>query len=275
MNYFGKRKIVSVGLIHCNSGRRKNLGTARTLRIVGVSLQTIFRRKIRVHFLEAVPGIDYRSNISSVFSQRLGRNRSTRKLLATISGLAAIFVFACTGCQSYHGETLAASGQQPGLLSPGDTIKISFTTAPELNQSEKIEPSGRVTLPLVGDVSAAGKTTGQFQAELTQLYKTQLQNSDVIVTLEAVAIPVVVSGEVQRPGKIIFERPATVLEAIMEAGGFTPYGDPKRISVIRQVNGVQHTQIVDLSPLLHGVPTRVMYVNRGDVIYVRPRFISF
>ena len=198
------------------------------------------------------------------------------KLLAAISGLAAILVLACTGCQSYHGETLpSASGQKPGLLAPGDTIKISFTTAPELNQSEKIESNGRVTLPLVGDVYAAGKTTGQLQTELTQLYKTQLQNSDVIVTLETVAIPVVVSGEVQKPGKIIFERPATVLEAIMEAGGFTPYGDPKRISVIRQVNGVQHTQIVDLSPVLHGVPTRVMYVNRGDVIYVRPRFISF
>jgi len=215
-------------------------------------------------------------NISSISSEGLGRHRSTRKRLAAISGLAALFAFFCAGCESYRGETLpSASGQPPGLLSPGDTIKISFTTAPELNQSEKIEASGRVTLPLVGDVSAAGKTTGQLQSELTQLYKTQLQNSDVIVTLEAVAIPVVVSGEVQRPGKIIFERPATVLEAIMEAGGFTPYGDPKRISVIRQVNGIQHTQIVDLTPVLHGVPTRVMYVNRGDVIYVRPRFISF
>jgi polysaccharide biosynthesis/export protein len=238
-------------------------------------MQTIFRRRNRAHFVEVAPGLSCRSNISPVSSQGLGRHRSTRKLLAAICGLAAIFAFSSTGCQSYHGETLGASGQQPGLLSPGDTVKISFTTAPELNQSEKIEPSGRVTLPLVGDVSAAGKTTGQLQAELTQLYKTQLQNSDVIVTLETVAIPVVVSGEVQRPGKIIFERPSTVLEAIMEAGGFTPYGDPKRISVIRQVNGVQHTQIVDLSPLLHGVPTRVMYVNRGDVIYVRPRFISF
>lgn len=198
------------------------------------------------------------------------------KLLSAISGLAAILVFACTGCQSYHGETLpSASGQKPGLLAPGDTIKISFTTAPELNQSEKIESNGRVTLPLVGDVYAAGKTTAQLQAELTQLYKTQLQASDVIVTLETVAIPVVVSGEVKNPGKIVFERPATVLEAIMEAGGFTPYGDPKRISVIRQVNGVQHTQILDLSPVLHGVPTKVMYVNRGDVIYVRPRFVSF
>ena len=239
-------------------------------------MQTIFRQKNRAHFLELAAGIDFRSNISSVFNQGLGRHRSTRKLLAAISGLAAIFAFSSSGCQSYHGETLpSASGQQPGLLAPGDTIKVSFTTAPELNQSEKIEASGRVTLPLVGDVSAAGKTTGQLQAELTQLYKTQLQNSDVIVTLETISIPVVVSGEVQKPGKIIFERPATVLEAIMEAGGFTPYGDPKRISVIRQVNGVQHAQIVNLSPVLHGVPTRVMYVNRGDVIYVRPRFISF
>jgi protein involved in polysaccharide export with SLBB domain len=239
-------------------------------------MQTIFRRKNRAHFLEVPVGIDSGSHFSSVSSRRLGRHRSTRKLLAAISGLAAIFAFSCTGCQNYHGETLpSASGQQPGLLSPGDIIKISFTTAPELNQSEKIEPSGKVSLPLVGDVYAAGKTTGKLQTELTQLYKTQLQNSDVIVTLETVAIPVVVSGEVQKPGKIVFERPATVLEAIMEAGGFTPYGDPKRISVIRQVNGVQHTQIVDLSPVLHGVPTQVMYVNRGDVIYVRPRFISF
>jgi protein involved in polysaccharide export with SLBB domain len=95
------------------------------------------------------------------------------------------------------------------------------------------------------------------------------------VTLENVAIPVVVSGEVQKPGKIVFERPATVLEAIMEAGGFTAYGDPKKIAVIRQVNGVQHTQIVDLSQVLHGQPGRVMYVSAGDVIYVRPRFVSF
>ena len=239
-------------------------------------MQTIFRRKNRAHFPEVAAGTDCGSKISSVSSQRLGRHRSTRKLLAAISGLAAIFAFSSTGCQSYHSETLpTTSGQQPGLLSPGDTIKVSFTTAPELNQSQRIEASGKVSLPLVGDVYASGKTTGQLQAELTQLYKTQLQNSDVIVTLDTISIPVVVSGEVQKPGKIIFERPATVLEAIMEAGGFTPYGDPKRISVIRQVNGVQHTQIVNLSPVLHGVPTRVMYVNRGDVIYVRPRYVSF
>jgi protein involved in polysaccharide export with SLBB domain len=240
-------------------------------------MQTIFRRKNIAHFLEVPVGIDSGSHFSSVSSRRLGRDRSARKLLAAISGLAAIFAFSCTGCQSYHGETLSANapGEKPGILTAGDTIKVTFTTAPELNQSQKIEADGRVSLPLVGEVYAAGKSTSQLQSELTELYKSQLQNSDVVVTLEGVAIPVVVSGEVQKPGKIVFERPATVLEAIMEAGGFTAYGDPKRISVIRQIKGIQHTQIVDLSPVLHGVPTRVMYVSPGDVIYVRPRFISF
>jgi protein involved in polysaccharide export with SLBB domain len=192
-------------------------------------------------------------------------------------GLAILSIVFFAGCQAYTGETLpeSATGQHPGVLSAGDTIRVSFTTAPELNQSEKIESDGRVSLPLIGQVFATGKTTGQLQEELTNLYKSQLQNSEVIVTLENVAIPIVVSGEVQKPGKVVFERPATVLEAIMEAGGFTAYGDPKKIAVIRQVNGVQHTQIVDLSEVLHGKPGRVMYVSAGDVIYVRPRFVSF
>jgi polysaccharide export outer membrane protein len=191
--------------------------------------------------------------------------------------LAVSLVLFGASCQTYNSETLptSASGETPGVLAAGDTIKVAFTTAPEFNQSQKIEPDGRVSLPLIGEVYAVGKSTGQFQSELTQLYKSQLQNSDVVVTLESVSIPVVVSGEVQKPGKIVFERPATVLEAIMEAGGFTAYGDPKRISVIRRIEGVQHMQMVDVSQVLRGIPSRVMYVSAGDVIYVRPRFVSF
>lgn len=219
------------------------------------------------------PGPDQTGNLL----KQKDRNRSGLGPWRVPCVLAAWLILSVTGCRTYTGETLpeSATGQHPGVLAAGDTIRISFTTAPELNQSEKIESDGRVSLPLVGQVYASGKSTSQLQEELTNLYKSQLQNSEVTVTLESVIIPVVVSGEVQKPGKVVFERPATVLEAIMEAGGFTAYGDPKTISVIRQVNGIQHSQIVDLSKVLHGVPSRVMYVSAGDVIYVRPRFISF
>ena len=67
--------------------------------------------------------------------------------------------------------------------------------------------------------------------------------------MENPVIPVVVSGEVQKPGK--------------------------KVSLIREVQGDHRTQIVDLSPILKGMPTPAMYVCPGDVIYIRPRFISF
>lgn len=184
-------------------------------------------------------------------------NKKGAFLKGTTDWLYVVAAFAwlsLTGCQSQMSETLSpsASGNKPGILASGDTIKVAFTAAPELNQSQKIEPDGNVSLPLVGLVYAVGKTPADLQKELTQLYKSQLQNSEVIVTLEGIVIPVVVSGEVQKPGKVMFERPATVLEAIMEAGGFTAYADPKRVSVIRQFEGQHHTQVIDLDPILRG-----------------------
>jgi polysaccharide biosynthesis/export protein len=202
---------------------------------------------------------------------------SAQRKLGIFWGLTTLMLFFYSGCQTYVSDNFPTNkpGDKPGILAVGDTVKVAFTSAPELNVTQKIETDGKISLPLVGEVSAVGKSTGQLQRELTQLYKAQLQTSEVIVTLENVAIPVVVSGEVQKPGKVVFERPATVLEAVMEAGGFTAYGDPKRVSLIRQINGVQHMQIVDLSKVLRGQPSTVMYVSPGDVIYVRPKFVSF
>ena len=95
----------------------------------------------------------------------------------------------------------------------------------------------------------------------------------MIVTLETRALPVVISGAVQRPGKIVFERPATILEAIMEAGGFTPEADLKKVSLIRIVKGEHYSQTFDMRPLLKGVPTRAVYINGGDVIYVPEKLL--
>jgi hypothetical protein len=67
----------------------------------------------------------------------------------------------------------------------------------------------------------------------------------------------------------------TSLAAIMEAGGFTAYTGPKKVSVIPQLQGDRHTQVVDLSPVLRGC-RRLHYMSApGDVICVRPKFISF
>ena len=163
----------------------------------------------------------------------------------------------------------------PGALVAGDTLRISFPGAPELNQTQKIGTDGKLSLPLVGDVVASGKSVGELQAELVRLYKAQLQDNEVLVSVETRAVPVVISGAVQKPGKVVFERPATVLEAIMEAGGFTPEADLKKVELIRLVKGEHYTQVFDLRPVLRGTPTRATYVSGGDVIFVPEKLLNF
>jgi len=204
------------------------------------------------------------------------RSCSTRTQLPGVVGkLAALALIFLVGCQGTAKHPVPLVGQTPNYLNPGDVVKVSFPAAPELNQSQKIGTDGTLSLPLVGEVHAAGKSPGQLQSELANLYKPQLQDNEVLVTLETRALPVVVSGAVQKPGKIVFERPATVLEAIMEAGGFTPEADLKKVSVIRIVKGEHYTEVFDLRPVLKGKPTAAVYVNGGDVIYVPEKLLNF
>jgi protein involved in polysaccharide export with SLBB domain len=79
---------------------------------------------------------------------------------------------------------------------------------------------------------------------------------------------VIVSGFVNRPGKIDFDRPKTVFQAIMEAGGVSDYGSLSNIHLTRMINGEQRTETINLRPTIHGYRTEPKYVQDGDVIYV-------
>src|SRR6476646_3912250 len=152
------------------------------------------------------------------------------KSLSRIAGFITtltFLAFAGAGCQT-DTNTTTFSGQadvpRRVILASGDVVKLTFSAAPELNQSQKVRADGKLSLPLVGEVDAAGKTVGQLQGELIQLYKSQLKTPEVTVSLEASVTTVVVSGAVNHPTKIAFERPTTVFQAIMEAGGPSAFG---------------------------------------------------
>ena len=211
-------------------------------------------------------------------STRAARERTWSlwsKTFLVAGKLAAVAFLLCTGCQAPKHAAAPLPAQAPGALVAGDTLRISFPGAPELNQTQKIGTDGKLSLPLVGDVVASGKSVGELQAELVRLYKSQLQESEVLVSVETRAVPVVIPGAVQKPGKVVFERPATILEAIMEAGGFTPEADMKRVELIRLVKGEHYTQVFDLRPVLRGTPTRATYISGGDVIFVPEKLLNF
>jgi protein involved in polysaccharide export with SLBB domain len=194
--------------------------------------------------------------------------------LSKVAGFISILtllVFAGAGCQT-DTNTTTFSGQaevpRHVILASGDVVKLTFSAAPELNQSQKVRADGKLSLPLVGEVDAAGKTVGQLQGELVELYKPQLKTPEVTVSLEASLTTVVVSGAVNKPAKIAFERPTTVFQAIMEAGGPSEFGTLKHVRLIRTVNGVQRSQVMNVHDTLLGQGTKPFYVRDGDVIYV-------
>lgn len=192
--------------------------------------------------------------------------------LSNVAGFLGILTFlalAGAGCQTdVNSTTLSGQAEVPKhvILASGDVVKLTFSSAPELNQSQKIRADGKLSLPLVGEVDAAGKTVGQLQSALVEIYKPQLKTPEVTVSLESSPTTVTISGAVNKPGKVAFERSTTVLQAIMEAGGPSEYGTLRRVRLIRTVNGIQKSQVMDLHDI--GREAKPFYVRDNDIIFV-------
>jgi polysaccharide biosynthesis/export protein len=192
--------------------------------------------------------------------------------LPRLSFLIVFLVFGalmCGGCQSPLPPLPNPPGPHTAVrLSPGDVIKASYADESIPDQTQKIRRDGKVSLPLIGEVTAAGKRVIDFQHELVRRYEGQLDDSEVLVTLENGPATVIISGFANRPGPVGFDRPTTVYQAVMQAGGVSDYGSASNIHLTRIINGEQRSETINLRPDIHGYPVRPEYVQDGDVIYI-------
>jgi len=191
--------------------------------------------------------------------------------LPLLSFLFAFLVFAlmCGGCQSPLPPLPNPPGPHTAVrLSPGDVIKLSFAEESDLDQTQKIRRDGKVSLPFLGEVTAAGKRVIDFQRELVRRYEDDLENPEVLVTLENGSATVIISGFANRPGPVTFDRPTTVYQAIMQVGGVSDYGSLSNVHLTRIIDGVQRTETINLRPSIRGKPIYPKYVQDGDVIYI-------
>jgi polysaccharide export outer membrane protein len=184
-----------------------------------------------------------------------------------------------SGCEGFYGnktsmKDLPADGMAsggPAVLQPGDIVKISFSGAPEYNGTQKVASDGNLSLPLIGEVHAAGKSVGKLQSELSDKYESQLQNNDVVVTLESAGTSIIITGGVRTPGKVALDRPTTLLDVIFMAGGFNEFANRSKVRVIRLSGGEYVAHTYDLTGAMHGKVTSPVYVRSGDLIAVDER----
>lgn len=200
-----------------------------------------------------------------------------------VSGLLLAVACLLAGCASKPPQTAMLEAQAAEqartdafLLSEGDVIKVTFPGAPTLNTTQKIRRDGKMVMPLIGEVTAAGMTPDALQTNLSELYASQISSRTVLVTVESSTFAVFVTGSVIHPGKIMSDHPITALDAVMEAGGFDYLtANLKDVRVIRHENGAMKKYSLNLKLVLEGKVSQPFYLKPSDIVYVPQRFTFF
>ncbi len=192
--------------------------------------------------------------------------------------VAAFALSAAASAQAADPSGAVPTGQGPALtLREGDIVKITFPGAPDLNPPEplQIRRDGKITLPIIGEVMAADRTPSDLQNSLIGLYSKQIQSKEVVVTVISSSFSVFVDGAVLHSGKITVNHPLTILEAVMEAGGFDyNKANTEKVSVIRKQEGAdKYTYYtVNLKAVIAGKRNDLFYLQPGDMVHVPERF---
>jgi len=120
-------------------------------------------------------------------------------------------------------------------LAPGDKLRIEIYKDNQLSQSLQVRPDGKITLPLVGDVAAAGRTSLELRDAINASLKDYITNPTVtVIVVEATPQVVYVTGEVNKPGAFPLNGRMTVLQALAMAGGFTDFANRKDVRILRK-----------------------------------------
>jgi len=219
----------------------------------------------------------FHSLLSSVQSAGGSTANFLRALVAVGCGL---FLMALTpGCETTGGRPPAADDAAPyaaPTIQIGDLIRVTFPGATNLNLIQPVRVDGMLSLGQAGEVKALDKTQKELEAEVLKIFSPDLIVKEVVLQVESSGFPVFVSGAVLRPGKVMVIRSVTVMEAIMEAGGFDPNkADLRKVQIIRQSNGVQKNFVLNLKESLDLATSKPFHLRPSDIVVVPERFVFF
>jgi polysaccharide export outer membrane protein len=156
------------------------------------------------------------------------------------------------------------------LLQPGDVLTVAVWKEADLSGDVVIRPDGGITLPLAGEVAAAGHTVEQVRTTVDEHIRKYIPNAVVtVVVKQAAGNQIFVIGKVNRPGEYPLSRPVDVVQALSLAGGVTPFAAVGNIKIIRREEGRQTTLHFDYRDIEHGRNLQQNVLLRsGDTVVV-------
>jgi polysaccharide export outer membrane protein len=202
-------------------------------------------------------------------------------LLALAFSIAASSLAYAQGDKSADPAKQAPDGQKPKgqgevtaqddqyIIGPEDVLLIYVWKEDHLTKTLPVRIDGKISLPLVDDIQAAGLTPLQLKDALTIKLKAFFDNPTVTVTvMEANSYKVYVSGQVKQPGVHRIRSEITLIKLITLVGGFTEWADQKKILIITKEMGVEKRKTVNYKKIVEGEEPDVP-INRGDTVIVR------
>lgn len=160
-----------------------------------------------------------------------------------ISRASLLFVLALTAACSSTGpyvwaDSLPASAAESSgnvIIQDGDAIFVRVFNQEPLSTHEKVRSDGKISVPVVGEITARNKKPAQLAAEIQERLKNVVVAPSVTVTLEGGAdLKVSVVGEVKNSAVVTLDHGANVLTALAAAGGLSDYADGDKVFVIRR-----------------------------------------
>ena len=200
-----------------------------------------------------------------------------RPCFRAITAVAVLFVAGCGG-----GPTLPPAPPASSLpsaeyrIGPGDNLNIFVWRNPELSITVPVRPDGRLSIPLVEDVVAIGKTPTVLAREYEQLLGKYIKEPLVTIIVTGFGGPIPdqirIIGEAAQPRTLPYRADMTVLDAMIAVGGLTRYAAGNDTVLIRTAQGEQNTYSVHLNSLIRdGDIDSNVALRPGDILIIPQR----
>jgi polysaccharide export outer membrane protein len=176
------------------------------------------------------------------------------------------------GAERNPAESSARSGavKDEYRMGPGDILHVSVWNNEELTLDVMVRPDGKISLPLIQDVTAAGLTAEELRSIIEVRLKEYLIEPVVTATVKEVNYPkFFIMGEISKPGTYPLRERLTVLQAISLAGGFTQFATPRNIRLIRNNGSTRENIRINYYELIRsGDQDKNLFLVPGDTVIV-------